>query len=259
LKKLLSIILITAITLGAYAADSSKSADTLFKEARTMMESDIGQGRTLYEAAALAYLAEADSSCIKRGISRYNAGNAFAMAGDSGRAILAYRRAQRDLPGTRYLADNLTHVRSMSGTSLPLSTHNIIIQKATSWHRWHWGLRLGCVTATYILFWAFLIIKQWGYSPSLRWAFISLPLLFLIFSGSILCSVLDWKKGDEGVIVVRNVVARKGDGYAYQPAFMTPLQVGTEFTKKEQRDNWILIELIDDSTCWVPVTATELL
>jgi len=259
MRQILSIIIITAITLGANAADSSSRANALYEDAQTMMKKDIGQGRTLYEAAALAYLAQANTSYIKRGISRYNAGNAFAMAGDPGRAILAYRRAERDLPGSQYLVDNLTHVRNMSGVTLPASSRNIIIQKATNWHRWHWGVRLACVTTTYILFWAILILKQWGYLPSLRWGIILLPLLSLIFSVSILYSILDWNNGDQGVIVARNIVARKGDGYAYQPAFMTPLQAGTEFIKQEQRDNWLLIKLADDSTCWVPTKATELL
>jgi tetratricopeptide (TPR) repeat protein len=54
------------------------------------------------------------------------------------------------------------------------------------------------------------------------------------------------------------VVARKGDGTAYQSSFVDPLHAGTEFRLLEVRAGWYRIRLSDGRTAWIPASAAEL-
>lgn len=50
-----------------------------------------------------------------------------------------------------------------------------------------------------------------------------------------------------------------GDGQNYQASFKDPLHAGTEFDLFEQRGGWLRIKLADDSDCWIPGTAADLI
>ena len=54
----------------------------------------------------------------------------------------------------------------------------------------------------------------------------------------------------EGV-VIEDIVARLGPGYAYDPAFELPLHKATEFSWMEIRHGWIRVRLPDDSEAWL--------
>jgi len=62
-----------------------------------------------------------------------------------------------------------------------------------------------------------------------------------------------------GVITAEDVVARQGDGQNYQDSFKDPLHAGTEFDLLERRGGWLHIELADDSGCWIPDAAADLI
>jgi uncharacterized protein YgiM (DUF1202 family) len=62
----------------------------------------------------------------------------------------------------------------------------------------------------------------------------------------------------DGVITREEVVARKGDGIAYQPSFVDPLHQGTEFTLRGERAGWYYIELSDGRRGWIPASAAEM-
>ena len=62
----------------------------------------------------------------------------------------------------------------------------------------------------------------------------------------------------DGVITAEEVVARKGDGIAYQRSFVDPLHQGTEFRLLEERAGWYYIELTDGRTGWIPDTSAEM-
>lgn len=252
-------ILLTTCLLSAVRAESTAaSGAALFEEARKVSESDLGRGRAGYEAAALAYLEEAGRSHIQQGMAQYNAGNAFALAGRPGRAIAAYRRAQRDLPGMSYLDDNLAHVRNLAGTPLSPPNKLRLRQQLMCWHQAHWGLRLGGLALSYLLLWGLLLSCQWRGKPGPRRIILSLSLLCLILAGSLLHHLIDTLHRNEGVVVVARVEARKGDGYGYQPAFLAPLRAGSEFKLIQTKGAWLLVSLGDGSHGWLPEEAVEL-
>ena len=54
-----------------------------------------------------------------------------------------------------------------------------------------------------------------------------------------------------GVLIVDNVVVRKGNGDGFAPAFTAPLPSGAEFALVEQRPGWYCIRIGDGQTGWV--------
>jgi SH3-like domain-containing protein len=73
------------------------------------------------------------------------------------------------------------------------------------------------------------------------------------------CVAGTWRRTTqrEGVVVTGEVVARKGDGASYAPAFRTPLHEGAEFRIAERRGDWLRIRLPDGRGCWIPAAAAE--
>jgi hypothetical protein len=81
--------------------------------------------------------------------------------------------------------------------------------------------------------------------------------VLLLVAGSLAVDEVRLRTMRDGVIL-SEVVARKGDGIAYQPSFVDPLHPGTEFRLVEARAGWYRIRLADGRTCWIPSRASEL-
>lgn len=241
--------------LSVQAQDSR--ADQLFEQARLESKEDIAKGRVLYEASALAYLEDAGDSYIGRGVALYNAGNAFAMAGTPGQAILALRKAQRHLPELEYLNDNLNQLRNLVGTRVEEPVTGLW-SRVMAWDKTSWGIRLAYIALAYLVLWGFLLNGLWKGQRIHRGLTSALIVILFALSLSVFLDVLDWQKANEGVVVVRTVEARKGDGYGYHAAFQMPLREGAEFTVIETRGEWLRVALSEDSTCWLPIQAVEL-
>jgi len=251
-------MLMAAFAFGLFSAQADvERADQLFEEARSVIKEDISKGRVLYEAAALEYLSEANQSYIGRGVALYNAGNAFAMAGIPGRAVIAYRKAQRYLPELEYLNDNLNQVRNLVGSEVKEPATGLW-SKIMAWDKSSWGLRLAYLALAYFAFWALLIRGLWTDRHMHRGLGAAAMIAISALSISILSDIADWQKANEGVVVVRTVDARKGEGYGYHAAFQSPLREGTEFKVLETRGEWLRVTLSEDSTCWLPIQAVEL-
>ncbi|UCF85035.1 MAG: hypothetical protein JSV50_05220, partial [Desulfobacteraceae bacterium] len=62
-----------------------------------------------------------------------------------------------------------------------------------------------------------------------------------------------------GVITIKEVVARQGDGQNYASSFKEPLHEGTEFDLLESRPGWFYIELTDNSNAWIPQISADLI
>ena len=108
-RSLLSLLLLAASTLFA-----AERPDALFARATQLSGTDLPQARESYRLAALGYLADADTA-KERGPLLYNAGNAFFLAGDLGRSVAAYRRAEPEMSGSPLLRANLAFVRKQGG------------------------------------------------------------------------------------------------------------------------------------------------
>ncbi len=91
-----------------------------------------------------------------------------------------------------------------------------------------------------------------------RWWSAALGGAALLLLGSLLAGEAGARSRRDGVVLAGEVVARKGDGTAYQSSFVDPLHAGTEFRLLEQRAGWYRIRLSDGRTAWIPAEAAEL-
>jgi hypothetical protein len=198
--------------------------------------------------AAGLYQAILDGGC-RSGAVLYNQGNAFMRAGQRGRAIACYRQAQRYRPRDPFLDHNLRHALGSSSSSSQRSMFDYIF----FWQSWisyagKFRLLAAVSAVTFALGIAALLVRRRRWLVHSSWIGLVVSLLLAA------SAVYDWYRFDvvrRGVIITDEVVARKGDGDSYAPAFTQPLSEGTEFRALEHRGQWQLIRLAGDKEGWV--------
>jgi tetratricopeptide (TPR) repeat protein len=178
----------------------------------------------------------------------YNQGNAWMRAGQPGRAVAAYRQAQRYLPRNRYLEENL---RSALGRDAP-ATRRPVIETILFWQNWlsypeKFSLAAAAAMATFVvaaagLFAARRVLRR------IVWAGLLLTVVLAFSAG------YDWHRFDgvrHGVVTQPETIARKGNAASYAPAFNGTLREATEFELVEARGDWLLIRLPGDGEGWI--------
>ena len=178
----------------------------------------------------------------------YNQGNAWMRAGQPGRAVAAYRQAQRYFPRNRYLEENL---RSALGRDAP-ATRRPVIETILFWQNWlsypeKFYLAAAAALATFVVAAAGLFTAR-HMLRRIVWAGLLLTFV-LAFSAA-----YDWRRFDgvrHGVVTQQDTVARKGNAASYEPAFNGALREATEFELVEARGDWLLIRLPGDGEGWI--------
>ena len=185
-------------------------------------------------------------------------GNAYALQGKYGYAMLAYRRGQQLDPRDPKIRDSLDFIRSQIQISVEPSVPSRVRSALISWR----GIipRSMLWWAFYTLFtlgWLVLIVRQFSThsrSPRLVWVW-----LFLAAALPLAALSYEWmlERGRTGVVITQDsVIAMSGpDDSIYDPVYAEPLQGGVEGILLETRDAWALLRLIDGSECWVPLTS----
>ncbi len=216
-----------------------------FQEAQRTF--DEAQSRDDFLRAAGLYQAILDRGVVS-GAVLYNQGNAYMQAGQRGRAIAAYRRARRYRPRDPYLDANLRFALETEnpGHRRPVVEYLLFWQNWLSYPEKFYLVGLAAAVtfalAVTALFWRRRLLA--------RLAVVGV-VLAMLFSFS---AVYDWYRYGclvHGVIVRDEVVARKGNGTSYEPAFTEPLTEGTEFRLVEDRGDWVLIRLAGGEEGWV--------
>lgn len=179
----------------------------------------------------------------------YNLGNLWYHAGQLGKSILWYRRAELQIPYSKMLLHNLAIVKSERLDELPDSF-------LPSW--FVYGDTLS--KAEPIFFGAWLIsfaLLCWTFGMEFKTGAKNQKLLLRIYLclgiGLLWLGVtwIDSQKG-QGIVIDSEVIARKGNGLIFAPAFTYPLHEGTEVLKLEERSGWIYVQLSNGQTCWLP-------
>lgn len=178
----------------------------------------------------------------------FNQGNAFMRAGQKGRAVAAYRQASRYRARDEYLKSNLELALGQN----PTRSSTSLVDHIFFWQEWlSFPEKVEAATAVcaVTLFFALigLVWRPRGLRRALAWAVLFVSLLLVA------SAALDWYRHDvirHGVVVVDEVVVRKGNADSFAPAFSEPLEEGAEFILREERNEWLHLEL-DAGSGWI--------
>lgn len=250
-------------THGALPPDEAQAmfreGNALFREANETAPRDHQAAEALYGKAILRFERLIREGGIENGKLYYNVGNAYFRMNDLGRAILNYRRAQELTPHDANLARNLAYARQLCTDRIEVSNRRRVAEIFLFWHRdltartkaalFGWGA---------ILAWVCLGVGLFRPAPYLWRTAVGCGALAVLMLGSLLVEARAHGSAIPGVVVAQEVVARKGDGMAYEPSFQEPLHAGAEFTLVESRPGWRLVELGDGRRCWLPEKSAEL-
>jgi hypothetical protein len=239
-----------------------------FDEARAYAAahpSDRPRTAELYKAAAREFVSAWNAGAASTEVFT-NAANSFAFAGDTGQAVLFYRRALSVEPGNARAKDALEHIRG----TLPIKKRSG--GAATSILRslffWHEGLSFKARRLTFTLVFplAFLslALSLWRRRP-----FFWLGCVLFCAGLAVLASLgIDALGGSHrsDAVVLTEVQGRLGDGASYSPSHSAPFPPGTEVTILQVRrqaqagaasEPWLLVRLLDGSESWVSEGAAE--
>ena len=231
-------------------------ANSFFRQAGTVK--DTARAAELYNKALLRYEHIAQEG-VHNGKLYYNIGNTYFRLHDLGRAVLNYHRAQRYLPDDENLNQNLAFALSQQVDKIVPKQEEQIMKTLLFWHYdLPQSLRWWIFGTAYLLFWIIAVVKlaRQHRGPGLAALF---PLLIAMLMGGSLLVNYFWPPKQLGVLVAKEVVARKGDGLSYQPSFTDPLHAGLNFGLIAKRGNWLQIELRNGQCCWVPVSSAEMI
>jgi len=271
-KKINSAVKVTVVALSLMLVSTSNAAQAqsdvqavysdaneLFELAHEMIGQDLTKGQQLYKNAAMnfEFLSDQTKSPAAKAQLLYNAGNAYYFAEDYGMSIYSYLMAEQFAPHDDNLQSNLEFLRSQRIDDFEKSDLTLCIENTFFWH-YHFSskMRLWLFYSLYLLLWIAIVVaakkgsiqRSWIVALAVPVALIGCSILVHEFTGY----------GQNGVITAESVVARKGDNFAYDPAFNEPLHSGTEFLCLEKRGDWSLISLENGEQCWVQSDSIKL-
>ena len=225
-----------------------------FSQGNRLRFSDPQAAGELYALAAHSF----EKCDVTNGMLLYNTGNAYFLAGDIGRAILNYRRAERLIPHDRNLLHNLTYARSRRIDQIRAAEPN---RPLKTFLFWHYDLatrtRQILFAIFYIPLWCLAILRIFTRRGAPLWGLAICVIASGLLAGSIMVERSGRTDASAGVVISGEVTPRKGDSQAYQPSFDSSLHAGTEFTILQKRSDWLEIQLIDGRECWIPEAAAS--
>jgi len=234
-------------------ADLFSQGKESFREANALADEDPEAAKDLYRQAAMRFERICREGGIQNGRLYYNIGNAYFLMGDIGHAILYYRRAEPLIPNDSLLRQNLDYARTRRVDKLQEKQETRVLKTLFFWHYdLSTQFRLGLFVALLAIFCAAGSVRLFVRRGGLAWLMgISAALALLMF-GSLLAESIAARRYTPGVVLIPEVIARKGDAETYEPSFEEPLHAGAEFTLVENREDWYQIELPNGRRCWIP-------
>ena len=177
----------------------------------------------------------------------YDLGNAWMRAKQPGRAIAAYRQAERYLPRDQHLEANLREALKAEP-----DTHRPILETIMFWQNWlsypeKFYLATGAIGVTLLLAAVMLFAPR----RMLKRLVLGFAVFSLIMFFSALYDAWRFDYVVHGVTVVSEVVARKGNAESYEPALTENLPEGTEFRLLDRRPDWLLVRLFGGQEGWI--------
>ncbi len=207
-----------------------------------------------YDAAVQLY-----ESIVRRGIRSgvvyYNLGNAYFRAGNLGRAILNYRRAQLLMPRDIELQENIDYARTLAideakKTIVP-TYHGRFIENAK---RFSPNEITICASSLFVFSIILFCIAIFTDAPGLK-KFLrrtgAIALLLSITAGATLGYIVyENKQAPHAIITAERVEVRAGPGNEFTTVFV--LHAGAEVVVRRERNGWLKIEFPSVGHGWLP-------
>ncbi len=237
-----------------------REGEASFHQANELVKSEPQRAKDLFLKAALSFERIVREGGIENGKLFYNIGNCYFRLGDMGRAILNYRRAETFIPNDINLQQNLDFARSRCLDKIEARSQTQVFRILFFWH-----YDLGQCTRSLLflvffnLIWAGFAVYLFKRAVWLRRVVLCCTFMALLLGASVGVEAWQQSRVRYGVVVAREVVARKGDSTTYEPSFKEPLHAGTELTLVEDRKGWYQVELADGRRCWIPESSAELI
>ncbi|MGK0289999.1 MAG: tetratricopeptide (TPR) repeat protein [bacterium] len=189
---------------------------------------------------------------IKNGYLYYNIGNTYLALEDLGNAILFYRKAEKLIPTSSNLNDNLKTARSRLKIQWKENQSDKYLKKIFFWHfSLSYSIKIFILSSCFIIFWIVLAWKMYQPKTWLLWIRNLAIFGFLLFCGSLAFSGYQIYQPKSAVIIGTKITVYKGPGVSYGKAFEQNLEGGLEVNILYQKKNWIQVQLGDQSTCWI--------
>ena len=218
----------------------AENAPSIFNEANKFYE----QGR--YSEAANAYEKIVQSGSNSAAV-QFNLGNAFLKAGKTGRAIVAYRTAEKISPRDPDLRANLQFARDQVAGG--------VSNRPLHWTHWTAPLTVNewtILAATVVSAWFLLLaLRQWR----AKWnkSFGRSLLVIGVVAGVLmvcLISAVRTELAQSSVVIVPEAVVRRGPFEESLSAFS--LRNGAEVTVQDRNAEWLKILDGSQRTGWLP-------
>ncbi|MEO0448573.1 MAG: hypothetical protein AAF191_21120, partial [Verrucomicrobiota bacterium] len=251
--------LVGLLSFGAVSGEPLADAEIYFQTGKEAAMVDPARAQRLFLLAAEQYeVLVADPSVPENGPLYYNLGNTYFLAGDLGKSILNYRRAELYWPGDNRLEEALNHVRAQRVDAFPLAWLSPRVKQIFFWH-YLWGgkERLLIVAVALGVAWILAIIRLFSRGAWIHHGWVLCGVVALVMLSSSWMRARQWDR-DQGVILAAEVTARKGDGKIYEAAFSNPIHAGAEVDVVETRREWSLVKMEDGNEGWIPTEAVEL-
>jgi hypothetical protein len=241
-------------TAGA-ASEAAVQAQAAYERGVELRRTDAAASAAAFRESAQRW-SDARAAGAENGTLEFNLGNAAMEAGDVGRAIAAYLRAERFMPGDADLAHNLAHARASVTSSFDRSGGTVLVDSVAGW--WHLlprSFRTGAAWTAWIGFW--LALAATAMRPALRthaaWRAMLGTLLagWAVFGGTVIADEALAAARPRAVLVEHGIVLRKGNGDGFEPAFVETLGPGVECLVTERRPGWIRVQLPDGRSGWL--------
>ena len=240
-------------------ANHLSQAEQLFRRAMELDRTDPDAAKAYYQEAILHYEAIAKNGGVRNGKLYYNVGNAYFRLGDTGRAILNYKRAELFMRNDGNLRQNLDYARNRRADRIELRQKEKVLKTLFFIHYdIPSRMKLLVFAISFGALWLSAAARLLLKAGWLKIAIAVSAVASAVFLASLVVDSTSLARTPEGVITAEEAIGRMGDADTYQPSFKEPLHAGSEFRLIEKRPGWWRIELENGDRTWIPDGAAEL-
>jgi hypothetical protein len=264
MKRILLIAVIALAMAGLFAVNQTQllagsPSATAVEKMRT--------ANRLYEADQIDLAMQAYEQLAGQGVVDstlfYNLGNAYFKQGDSGRAILTYRRAQELAPRDPDIKANLALARAQAvdefepaGEAGLLSQYGQTVRDLFTLNEVAMAALAGWILFVFLLILFISTRPGSAWRRVLRYALTAAAVVLVVGVLSLGSTLYLEQSRSEGVVVAAKVDVTSGPGAQYVTEFT--LHSGAEVDLIEVRPNWVHLALPgSELEGWVPANAIE--